>query len=173
MNTPLRQALAAFGVFALVALALAGALWTALSLRDAQASVADLGEQLAALQVREKRLPAPAARDLAASPSFEAQTFTQAGAALQQRVETAIGAAKGRLGSSKVDIESRGTERWITLAAELTIAEPDLQILLFDLETGRPYLFVEALEAKAPEVETASGSVSVFLTVSGQWGGSR
>ena len=169
MNTPLRQALAAFGVFALVALALAGALWTALSLRDAQANVSELGEQLAALQAREKRLPAPLGRDPIAAPSFEARTITQAGAALQQRVEAAIGAAKGRLVSSKADIESHASERRIALAAELTIAEPDLQTLLYDLETGRPYLFVDAFEARASEGGNEPGVLRVSLSLSGQW----
>jgi len=169
MSAPLRQALSAFGVFALVALALVGASWTALSLRDAEASVSDLGEQLAALQAREKRLPAPLGRDPIAAPSFEASTITQAGAALQQRVEAAIGAAKGRLVSSKADIESHASERRISLAAELTIAEPDLQSLLYDLETGRPYLFVDAFEARGSEGPAEGGVMHVSLSLSGQW----
>jgi len=169
MNAPLRQALSALGVFAIVALALVGALLTALSLRDAQSNVSDLGDQLAALQAREKRLPSPAGRDPVAAPSFEVRTITQAGAALQQRVEAAIGAAKGRLVSSKADIDSHASERRISLAAELTIAEPDLQSLLYDLETGRPYLFVDAFEARASEAANENGVMHVSLNLSGQW----
>jgi general secretion pathway protein M len=144
-------------------------LLTTLSLREAQANVSDLGEQLAALQAREKRLPAPPGRDPVAAPSFEARTVTQAGAALQQRVEAAVGAAKGRLVSSKADIETHASERRISLAAELTIAEPDLQSLLYDLETGRPYLFVDAFEARASEGANEPGAMHVSLNLSGQW----
>jgi hypothetical protein len=53
----------------------------------------------------------------------------------------------------------------------LTISEPDMQALLYDLETGRPYLFVDAFEARAPEAtsEPGAGAMRVSLTVSGQW----
>jgi general secretion pathway protein M len=173
MTTPHHQILSALAVFVIIAMAFGGTVSAALSLNDARVTIANLDEQSEALKTREKRLPALTARDRVASPSFEARTITQAGAALQQRIEAAIANAKGRLVSSKVDIESRSAERWITLAAELTIAEPDLQDLLFDLETGRPYLFVEAFEAKAPDVKTPSSAVGVSLTVSGQWDGSR
>ena len=174
MNVALRRALSAVGIAAFAAVALGAAVSTALSLREAQARVADLNQQSEELATRERRLAPLVARDRAASPFFEAKTITLAGAALQQRLEAAVTSANGRLISSKVEVAPRGDERQVSLAAELTIAEADMQALLFDLETGRPYLFVDAFEARAPETTGPSGgAMRVSLTVSGQWSGSK
>ncbi len=167
MNAAARRALSAFGAVAVVALALGGAASTALALRDSQAEVAELSGQADAIAAREKRIAPKPGRDLSVAPFFEARTITQAGAALQQRLEAAVVAAHGRLLSSKVDVAPRDDDRRINLAAELTIAEPDMQALLFDLETGRPYLFVDAFEARA--AEEGGERMRVALTLSGQW----
>jgi general secretion pathway protein M len=171
VNAGARRVLSALGVVAVVALALVGAASTALSLRDARAEVAALGEQDAALQSRESRLTPRLGRDAAATPFFEARTVTQAGAALQTHLEAAVAAAHGRLISSKVEVAPRDDERRLDLSAELTIAEPDMQALLFDLETGRPYLFVDSIEARATEPigDNVGGAMHVALSVSGQW----
>jgi general secretion pathway protein M len=171
VNAAARRALSALGVAAIVALALAGAVSTGLSLRDARAEVAVLSEQDAALQAREQRLAPRPGRDASVAPFFEARTITQAGAALQQRLEAAVAAAHGRLISSKVEVAPRDDERRINLAVELTIAEPDMQALLFDLEAGRPYLFVDAFEARATQEagEPGGGAMRVALSVSGEW----
>ena len=171
MNAALRRSLSALGIAAFVAVALAAAVSTALSLREAQAHVAELNQQAQDLSARERRLVAPGERGKAASPFFEARTITLAGAALHQRLEAAVTSAKGRMVSSKVEVAPRGDERQISLAAELTIAEPDIQALLFDLETGRPYLFVDSIEARAPEGsgDPGGGAMRVSLSVSGQW----
>jgi general secretion pathway protein M len=175
MNPALRGGLSALGIAAFVAISLAGAVSTALSLREAKEHVAELHEQSEQLQARERRLAPLDKHDKAASPFFEAGTITLAGAALQQRLEAAISSARGRLVSSKVEVAPSGDERRISLAAELTIGEPDIQALLFDLETGRPYLFVDAFEARAPEAssEPGGGAMRVSLTVSGEWSGSK
>ncbi len=175
MNVAARHALSALGIVAVVVVALGAALSSALSLRDARAEVAALDEQALALETRERRLAPPNGRDKAVSAFFEARTITLAGAALQQRLEAAVAAAHGRLVSSRVEVAPRGDERAISLAAELTIAEPDMQALLFDIETGRPYLFVEAVEVRAPEAsgEAQARAMRLSLTVSGQWNGAK
>jgi general secretion pathway protein M len=171
VNAALRQSLCAFAVVAVAGLALGGAVAVGLSLADAKASVAALDAQSQALQAREKRFIARPGRERGLPPSFEARTITLAGAALQQRIESAVASAKGRLASSKVDVESHGAERRIEISAELTIAESDLQGLLFDLETGRPYVFVESFEARAPEAPGEGEVLRVSLNLSGQWSG--
>ncbi|MDE3176964.1 MAG: type II secretion system protein M [Pseudomonadota bacterium] len=175
MNAAVRRALSALGILAFVAFALGGAASVALSLREAKAHVAELNQQVEQIQARERRLAPLAARDPAASPFFEAGTVTLAGAALQQRVEAVVASAKGRLVSSKVEVAPHGDARRISLTAELTIAEADMQALLYDLETGRPYLFVDAIEARAPEAASGpgAGAMRVSLTVSGQWSGTK
>ena len=139
MNAAARRALSALGVVAVVAIALGAALSSALSLRDARAEVAALSEQEQAQEARERRLAPSPGPDKVVSPFFEARTITLAGAALQQRLEAAVSAAHGRLVSSRVEVAPRGDERAVSLAAELTIAEPDMQALLYDIETGRPW----------------------------------
>jgi general secretion pathway protein M len=173
MNAALRQSLCAIAVVAVAAGVLAAAVATALSIHGSQATAAQLSEQLEGLQARERRLAAWPGRDLSASALIEAKSVTLAGATLQQRLETAIAAAKGRLVSSKLDVTPRAGDRRVALAAEMTIAEPDMQALLFDLETGRPYLFVDSLEARAPEGAQSGGAMRVSLTVSGQWSGAK
>jgi general secretion pathway protein M len=173
VNAALRRALSALGLVAGIALALGSAASTAVSLSERWADVAQMKEQVEALRAREKRLAALPGHNPSASPLFEASTITLAGAALQQRLEAAVATARGRLVSSKVEVAPRGDERRIALAAELTIAEDDMQALLHDLETGRPYLFVDAIEARAPEraSEAAGGAMRVSLAVSGRWSG--
>jgi general secretion pathway protein M len=171
MNAALRQSLCALAVVGGVGLALAGTVFAGLSLADAKAGVAALDEQSQALAARETRFIARPGRERGLPPSFEAGTITLAGAALQQRIETAVAGAKGRLASSKVDVESHGAERRIEISAELTIAESDMQGLLFDLETGRPYVFVDSFEARAPETSGEGEVLHVTLNLSGQWSG--
>jgi general secretion pathway protein M len=167
--------LSALGLIAVIALALGVASSTALSLRDARASADELRDQDQALQEHEKRLAPRSGRDANAAPLFEARTITQAGANVQQRLEAAIAAAHGRLMSSKVEVAPRQDESRLDLSAELTVAEPDLQALLFDLEVGRPYLFVNALAARVsePADDPQNRMMRVSLSVSGQWSQSK
>jgi general secretion pathway protein M len=169
MNASLRSSLSLLGVAAVVALGLGGAVSVALSLSAERADLAALSEQSQALQAREKRRPAPRGVDVAASASFEAASITLAGAALQSRVAAAVAGAKGRLISSRVDVESLAAERRIALTAELTIAEAEMQALLFDLETGRPYLFVDAFEARTSQAAGEGDALRVSLSLSGLW----
>jgi general secretion pathway protein M len=169
VNAALRQTFSAFGAVTAIALALGGAASTAFSLMDRRAEVAGLHDQLAALEARERRLAPLSTRDPLATPLFETNTITLAGAALQQRLESAVAAAHGQLLSSKVEIAPRGEEHRLSLAAELTIPEDDMQALLYDLETGRPYLFIDAFEARAPEPGNRTSDMRVSLAVSGQW----
>jgi general secretion pathway protein M len=170
MSISLRATFSAIGVAAVVALGFGSALFAALSLISESSELVTLCEQSAALQGRERRLPAPSVTNPLAAVSFEAKTITLAGAALQQRIEEAITGAKGRLISSGVDVESHAAERRIVLAAELSIAESELQSLLYDLEIGRPYVFVDSFEARASESASEDGHMRVSLSLSGYWG---
>lgn len=174
MNLVARQSLSALGLFGLVALLAGAAVSVALDLRDAQVNVARLDEQAQALDARARNV-APRKDAAKVSPFVDAPSVTLAGAALQQRVETAVAAAQGRLASAKVEVGGRADPRRVALEAELTIAQPDMQKLLYDLETGRPYLFVDSFEARGPEkVDVrAPTDMRVSLTLSGEWGGPK
>jgi general secretion pathway protein M len=50
-----------------------------------------------------------------------------------------------------------------------------LQQLLYDLEAGMPFLFIDQLVAQAPETGTGAlrGKMRVSILVSGQWQGAK
>jgi len=168
VNAAARRALSAFGLCAAIALALGAAGATALALRQAAGDVALVGAEAQALQARERRLQPRPGRQPSQAPSFMARSITLAGAALQQRMEAAVAAAHGQLISSKVDVAPSHDKSRIALAAEMTIGENDMQALLFDIETGRPYLFVDAFEARSSQ-GAGKPALRVSLSVSGSW----
>ena len=51
--------------------------------------------------------------------------------------------------------------------------QPALQKLLYDLEVGMPFLFVDQLDVQVPQTtaqsEGVTGRIRVVLGVSGQW----
>jgi general secretion pathway protein M len=55
--------------------------------------------------------------------------------------------------------------------------QPALQKLLYDLEAGMPFLFVDQLDVQVPQTtvanENGSGRIRVVLGVSGQWQGNK
>jgi general secretion pathway protein M len=109
----------------------------------------------------------------AQSPFLEGQTVTIAGAALQQRIEQAVATAHGVLLSSQVDLDGAQSKNgFLTIAATIDITQPALQSLLYDLESGLPFIFVDSFEIQLPEAggSGGEGGVRVTMSVSGQWG---
>jgi general secretion pathway protein M len=55
--------------------------------------------------------------------------------------------------------------------------QPALQKLLYDLEVGMPFLFVDQLDVQVPQTTAnegaGSGRIRVVLGVSGQWQGNK
>lgn len=173
-----RPLLATLGYFALVA-SLAGA---------AYGTVADLMEQRAAVIVADDMLSRLQGRraapsDLAGapglpagSPFLEGPSVTVAGAALMQRVSGAVERLDGRITSSQVELQ--GNEfgaGFLGVTTNLEIAQPELQKLLYDLEAGMPFLFVDQLVAQGSTTggESDDGRMRVLMTVYGQWQGAQ
>ena len=74
--------------------------------------------------------------------------------------------------SSKVDLDGPETKNgFVGLIASVEIGQPDLQALLYDLEAGMPFLFVDKLSVQSPEQfgEPETGRVRMTLSVIGQW----
>ena len=115
----------------------------------------------------------------AGSPFLEGQTVTVAGAALQQRVTGAVGKLGGNVLSSQVDLAGTLSKAgFVSLVASCELDQPALQQLLYDIEAGMPFLFVDQLVIQAPEAgtgqeERAGGRMRVLLGVSGQWQGAK
>jgi general secretion pathway protein M len=114
--------------------------------------------------------------DKSGSPFLEGRTVTIAGAALQQRVVAAVTEAGGNVLSTQVDLQGSETKQgYVSLSANLEIIQSNLQQLLYDLETGMPFLFIDQLVVQMPQtagrVESASETprMRVQIDVSGQW----
>jgi general secretion pathway protein M len=117
----------------------------------------------------------PLGAAIAGSPFLEGQTVTVAGAALQQRIGSAVKAVGGNVLSSQVDLQGLDTKKgFVTLTASCEVDQPALQQLLYDVEAGMPFLFVDQLTVQAPQQTGAeSARMRVLIGVSGQWQGTR
>lgn len=145
--------------------------------RQALAQTADLLGQLRGRKPRGGDAAALAAEH-PGTPFLEGPTVTVAGATLLQRVAAAVGNVGGTIQSSQVDV--LGTEArdgLVGLVVSCEMEQPALQKLLYDLEAGMPFLFVDQLDVQAPQTtalnESGAGRVKVVLGVSGQWQGNK
>jgi general secretion pathway protein M len=106
----------------------------------------------------------------AGSPFLEGRTLNVAGATLLQRVGAAVHRAGGNILSSQVDLDgARSKNGWIDLAVSCDIEQASLQPLLYDIEAGMPFLFVDQLVVQAPTQGVSGNRMKVLLGVSGQW----
>jgi general secretion pathway protein M len=112
------------------------------------------------------------------TPFLEGPTVTVAGATLLQRVATAIGNVGGTIQSSQVDVSgTQAKDGLVGLVVSCEMEQPALQKLLYDLEAGMPFLFVDQLDVQVPQTtavnEGGAGKIRVVLGVSGQWQGNK
>ena len=106
----------------------------------------------------------------AGSPFLEGQTVNVASAALLQRVATAVNQIGGSVLSSQVDLQKADAkDGWIGLVVSCEIEQAVLQKLLYDIEAGMPFLFIDQLVVDAPTVGVESSRMRVLLAVSGRW----
>jgi general secretion pathway protein M len=113
---------------------------------------------------------------MSGSPFLEGPTVEVAGAALQQRVVTAVKDVGGNVLSSQVDLQgSQAKQGYVSLSANCEVGQSALQQLLYDLESGMPFLFIDQLVVQVPQsgggagVETEVARMRVQIDVSGQW----
>jgi len=137
--------------------------------REAAAAAAEILSQIELHDAARE----PAVRaDLGAplgSPFLEGTTVSVAGAALLQRVTAATKKVNGNTLSSQVDLQGREAKSGFIMAtSSFEIDSTQLQPLLYDLEAGMPFLFVDELVVQASTGSTQSGKLRVLLGVSGQ-----
>jgi general secretion pathway protein M len=110
------------------------------------------------------------------SAYLEGATVTIAGASLLQRVASAVSKFGGNVLSTQLDVQSPSSKPgFLSMVASCEIEQPQLQQLLYDLEAGMPFLFVDQLVIQTPTTATGSqpGKLRVLLGVSGQWRGAK
>jgi general secretion pathway protein M len=169
---------AAVGYVALVLLFAIMTLTSLTDVLDRRAAVADAADTLAQL---EGRLPkrGGGASSVTGSPVIEGPTVTVAGAALLQRVAEAITKVGGNILSSQVELQGpQIKDGFISVTANCDVEQPALQQLLYNLESGMPFLFVDQLVVQAPTSAASSpgaakaaesAKMHVLISVSGQW----
>jgi general secretion pathway protein M len=170
---------AALAYVAVVAL-LAFIAWTAIGdILDRRTALATATDMLARLEGR-----TPTAGRTAGGPStdpvptgspfLEGQTVTVAGAALLQRVAGAVTRVGGNVLSSQVELQgTQAKDGYVSLIASCEIEHTALQPLIYDIEAGMPFLFVDQLVAQAPAADSQGGRMRVLVAVSGLWPGGK
>jgi general secretion pathway protein M len=141
--------------------------------RQALAQTSDLLDQLRGRKGGAKNTAAAMAEH-PGSPFLEGPTVTVAGANLLQRVAAAVGNVGGSVQSSQVDVSgAQAKDGFVGLVVSCELDQPALQKVLYDLEAGMPFLFVDQLDVQVPQTtalnEAGTGRVRVILGVSGQW----
>jgi general secretion pathway protein M len=110
------------------------------------------------------------------SPFLEGQTLTVAGAALLQRVADAVTKVGGNVLSSQVDVQGvQAKDGFVSVLASCELDHAALQRLLYDLEAGMPFLFIEQMVAQSPQTASPQegGRMRLLLAVSGRWQGGQ
>lgn len=174
-----RFPMAAVFAYVAVVVLLVFAIWVALAdIAERRQAVAAAADMLARL---EGRAPVSYADGGTAtgpvptgSPFLEGQTVTVAGAALLQRVATAVTRVGGNVLSSQVELQGTlSKDGYVSLIASCEMDQASLQALLYDIEAGMPFLFVDQLVAQAPVAASEGGRTRVLLAVSGLWPGAK
>jgi general secretion pathway protein M len=146
---------------------------------DHQRSLAQTADLLDQLQGRKGRASGGGqATEQRGVPFLEGPTVTVAGAALLQRVATAVTGVGGTVQSSQVDVQgAQAKGGFVSLLVSSEMEQPALQKLLYDLEAGMPFLFVDQLDVQVPQLtsldDRGAGRVKVVLGVSAQWQGGK
>jgi general secretion pathway protein M len=170
-----RQALAVAAYIGVVISPLAISLLLVVDIREKAAEIAAAQMRLDELSERSRLSASGTTASNAAvsgSPFLDGQTITVAGAALQQRLETAVAKAGGALMSSQVELDGPDAKNgFVGLTASMEVSQPAVQTILYDIEAGMPYLFVDKLSIQSPEVfgESESGRMRMTVGVIGQW----
>jgi general secretion pathway protein M len=170
-------AVAAYGVLVVAFLAI---IWLSLaSILDQRAVLTDSLDILSRLEARQQSpsaaRSAPGAVP-AGSPFLGGETITVAGATLLQRVASAITQFGGTIQSSQVDLQGpQSKDGFVTLVISCEMEQASLQKLLYDLEAGMPFLFIDQLVVQGPQLSAVASDscMRVLIAVSGQWRGTK
>jgi general secretion pathway protein M len=170
---------AAIGYVALVLLFAVMTLTSVTDVLDRRAAVAEAADTLAQLEGRIPKRGSGGDATVTGSPVLEGPTVTVAGAALMQRVAGAVTKVGGNILSSQVDLQGpQSKDGFISVTANCEVEQPAVQQLLYNLESGMPFLFIDQLVVQAPTAAAgpAGGAkaaeavkMHVLISVSGQW----
>jgi general secretion pathway protein M len=108
------------------------------------------------------------------SAFLEGATVTVAGAALLQRVAGAVTKHGGNVLSSQLDVQgTQAKAGFVSMVANCELDQAALQALLYDVEAGMPFLFIDQLDIQVSTATSGEGKLRFLLGVSGQWQGTK
>jgi general secretion pathway protein M len=175
-TSPLVATASYLGVFVLLLLVVISSLSDLVGRRS---DVAASAAMLAQLEGRSRDNTAPGQPAMPVGSAYlEGATVTVAGATLLQRVSGAVAKFGGNVLSTQLDVPSVPAKAgFISMVASCEIEQAQLQQVLYDLEAGMPFMFVDQLVVQPVADETAKaadpGKLRVLLGVSGQWRGAK
>lgn len=176
LNQPLAAAACFAAVIGLLLFTIISSLVDVLSQRAAATASAAMLEQFEGRHPATMRGEASGVGAPSGSPFLEGATITVAGASLLQHVTAAVTKLGGSVLSSQVDLQgTQAKAGFLSVIASCEVDQPGLQQLLYDLEAGMPFLFIDQLVVQAPSNfgTSTEGKLRVLLTVSGQWKGDK
>jgi general secretion pathway protein M len=175
-TSPMLAATIYVGLVVMLLFAVATSIVDLVGRRDEVASSATMLEQL---DGRHPSATHNASSDVtipSGSAFLEGATVTIAGATLLQRVSGAVTKFGGSVLSTQLDMQgSQSKTGFLSMIASCEIDQSELQKLLYDLEAGMPFLFIDQLVIQPPLTlsGTGGGRLRLLLTVSGQWRGTK
>ena len=165
-----QEALALFSFLALMALCIFTILLNFTMLNSQKEALAQAQSTFAKLQARKAEQPRTAdnqQNEPEGSPFLDGESLTIAGARLQSRIIAMITGNGGFVTSSQLDLQNQKPEDTnLHLSVNFDINYVKIQSLLYQIEAGMPYLFIENLDLTAPE---GGGPIKASMRVSGVW----
>jgi general secretion pathway protein M len=108
------------------------------------------------------------------SPVLEGQTATVASAMLLQQVTGAITRAGGTMVTTEVEAQApQSKTNYLKIVATCELEQVALQRVLYDLEAGMPFLFVDQLLVQSSTSPNERGRLRVRMAISGLWPGAK
>jgi general secretion pathway protein M len=170
--SPITAAIAYAGLVLVLVAVIVSSVVDILSQRAAVAASAEMLEQLEGRKPMKSR--SAEAGMPSGSPFLEGATVTVAGAALLQRVAGAVTKLGGNVLSSQLDVQgTQAKAGFVSMITSCELDQPAMQPLIYDLEAGMPFLFIDQLSVQAPTTSSGEGKLRILLAVSGQWQGAK
>jgi general secretion pathway protein M len=175
-TSPILAAAIYVGLVVVLLFAVATSIADIVGQRDEVASATAMLEQLEGRNPAAVRGPSSDVTRPSGSAFLEGATITVAGATLLQRVSGAVTKFGGNVLSTQLDLQGTPSRTgFLSMIASCEIDQSELQKLLYDLEAGMPFLFIDQLVVQPPLTSTGTGGgrLRVLLAVSGQWPGAK
>jgi general secretion pathway protein M len=175
-TSPILAATIYVGLVVVLLFAVAASIADVVGQREDVASATIMLGQLAGRNPTTIRGPSSDVAMPSGSVFLEGATITIAGATLLQRVSGAVTKFGGNVLSTQLDLQGSNSKAgFLSMIASCEIDQSEVQKLLYDLEAGMPFLFIDQLVVQTPLTSsgTGGGRLRLLLAVSGQWPGAK